>query len=132
MLRTSATPKTTDGARRLNPSERPRAVAHTASSTPDRTSTSQDTTASAGAVLSLSGYGTARPGAREVGPRPWSHAPQRPSGRSGPAGERGVVAVEQDGGDALVGQQRSGDRVRAGPGELVVEVAGRQQVGGQH
>ena len=39
---TSATPKTTVGPRRVNPSERPRAVAQTASRTPDRTRTSQD------------------------------------------------------------------------------------------
>ena len=45
------------------------------------------------------------------------------------AGEGNVVAVEQDGGDPVVGQQRGGDHVGTGSGELVVEVPGRQQVG---
>src|SRR5215216_375218 len=42
MLRTADTPNVSDGARRVNPSDRPRAVAHTASSTPDTTNTSHD------------------------------------------------------------------------------------------
>jgi hypothetical protein len=46
-------------------------------------------------------------------------------------GDGGVVAVQQDGGDARVGQQGSGDQVGAGAGQLVVEVPGRQQVGRQ-
>src|SRR5688500_6422588 len=63
MLRASPPTKTSDGVRRVKASDRPRAVAQTASRTPDRTSTSQDMTPP-GAVLSLSGYGTARPGDR--------------------------------------------------------------------
>jgi hypothetical protein len=37
MLRTSETGNVSGGASRVNPSDRPKAVAHTASSTPDRT-----------------------------------------------------------------------------------------------
>src|SRR6478735_5775865 len=43
MLSASATTKVAVGTGRVRPSERPRAVAHTASRTPDRTSTNQDT-----------------------------------------------------------------------------------------
>src|SRR5215217_7506706 len=43
MLAASATAKTAVGARRVKPSDRPRAVAQTASRTPERTRTSQDT-----------------------------------------------------------------------------------------
>ena len=57
MLAARATAKTTVGARRVNPSERPRAVAQTASRTPERMRTSQYTGISWNAVLSLSGYG---------------------------------------------------------------------------
>ena len=46
MLVTRATANTTVGASRLSPSERPRAVAHTASRTPDPTSTIHDMTGS--------------------------------------------------------------------------------------
>src|SRR3954452_16106238 len=44
MLATRPRTKTTVGASRVKPSVRPRAVAHTASRTPDRTRTSQDMT----------------------------------------------------------------------------------------
>jgi 3'(2'), 5'-bisphosphate nucleotidase len=58
MLSTSATTKVAVGAGRVRPSERPRAVAHTASRTPDSTSTNHDMTISSTAVLSLSWYGS--------------------------------------------------------------------------
>jgi hypothetical protein len=45
MLTMTATAKTTDGHKRVNPSDRPNAVAHTASNTPEMTKTIQDTTA---------------------------------------------------------------------------------------
>ena len=48
MLTTSATPNTTDGHSRVHPYERPSALAHTASSTPDKTSTTHAMTASYG------------------------------------------------------------------------------------
>ena len=63
MLATSATAKVTVGTSRVRPSDRPRAVAHTASRTPESTRTSQDIEDLLGAVLSHTGYGTARPGA---------------------------------------------------------------------
>src|SRR3712207_2640782 len=63
MLSTTATAKTSDGTSRVNPADLPRAVAHTASSTPDTTSTAHAIGISSGAVLSHTGYGTARPGA---------------------------------------------------------------------
>lgn len=57
MLTMIATTKTNDGTRRLNPSERPRAVAHTASKNPDTQRTIQDMTEQPFlAVLSQSGY----------------------------------------------------------------------------
>src|SRR5690242_19001175 len=62
MLNESARKKTTDGANRRRPSDLSSAVAHTASSAPDTISTSQDMTVSPGDVLSLTGYGIARPG----------------------------------------------------------------------
>ena len=58
MLRASATTKVAVGTGRVRPSERPRAVAQTASSTPDRTSTNQAMAISSTAVLSLSRYGS--------------------------------------------------------------------------
>lgn len=59
MLATTATRKTIDGASRENPSLRERAVAHTASSPPESTSTNHAMTATSFvAVLSLSGYGS--------------------------------------------------------------------------
>src|SRR5215207_5871824 len=61
MLSTTETAKIPVGNGLLNPSERPRAVAHTASSTPERTSTNHDIAELLGAVLSHTGYGTARP-----------------------------------------------------------------------
>src|SRR4051794_2205614 len=131
MLSVRATRNTADGTRRLNPSERSSAVAQTASSTPDRTSTSQDTTPPQAPSCRCPGTAplVRGPGWR---PTPWSQTRLRPSARGGPGGDRGVVAVEQHGGDAVVGQQGSGDGVRAGPAELVVEVTGRQQVGREH
>ena len=57
MLAARVTAKTTVGARRVKPSERLRAVAQTASRTPERMRTSQYTGISWNAVLSLSGYG---------------------------------------------------------------------------
>src|SRR3712207_5669024 len=71
MPATIATRNTTDGATREKPSARPRAVAHTDSRTPESTSTIQATRTSEVAVLSLSGYGAARPEAppRDLPPR---------------------------------------------------------------
>ena len=53
MLAIIATRNTTDGTSRLKLFERPRAVAHTASNTPDTTSTSHDTIASVGRLVAL-------------------------------------------------------------------------------
>src|SRR5215210_3984658 len=57
MLSARAAAKTAVGPSRVNPSDRPRAEAQTASRTPDRTRTSQYMANSWSAVLSLSGYG---------------------------------------------------------------------------
>src|SRR6186713_38735 len=51
MLATIATANTTLGDSLLNPSDLPRAVAHTASKTPDMTRTSQDTRNSLGRLV---------------------------------------------------------------------------------
>lgn len=56
MLSASATRKTTEGVSRLNPSDLSSAIAHTASRTPDATSTSHDITHSYGALLSRAAY----------------------------------------------------------------------------
>ena len=58
MLTANAPAKTTDGPSRLNPSDFPRATAHTASNSPETTSTNHAMTDSSMAVLSLSGYGS--------------------------------------------------------------------------
>src|SRR4051812_13543445 len=57
MLPARLTAKTVVGPRRVNPSDRPRAVAQTASRTPERMRTGQYTVSPRDAVLSLSGYG---------------------------------------------------------------------------
>src|SRR4051812_24709785 len=62
MLAARAAAKTTVGVSRVKPSVRPSAVAQTDSRTPETTRTSQYTVHSRSAVLSLSGYGAARPG----------------------------------------------------------------------
>lgn len=51
ILATSATPNNTVGPNRLNPSDFPSAVAHTASKTPDTTNTIHDMTTSGGRLV---------------------------------------------------------------------------------
>ena len=79
MLAARETAKTTVGARRVKPSERPSAVAQAASRTPEMMRTSQYTMVSQDAVLSLSGYGAL---VREPCLRPTSTFSHRaPTGR---------------------------------------------------
>src|SRR4051812_34727421 len=97
MLSTRAPANTTLGTSRLKPSDRPRAVAQTASRTPERTRTSQYTWNSWNAVLSLSGYGVL---VRESGSRTrskgvtpgggrWPGSVRERSGRACAPGPRG-------------------------------------------
>jgi hypothetical protein len=74
MLAARDTANTAVGARRVKFSDRPSAVAQTASRTPERTRTSQYTGFSWNAVLSLSGYGVL---VRESGCRPVPRVSQR-------------------------------------------------------
>lgn len=76
MLSTSAMMKTVVGTIRVKPFDAPRAVAQTASSTPDASRMIHDTTVLHRPVVSLSGYGVPRPGVR-VGTQ-WSLGESNP------------------------------------------------------
>src|SRR3954452_6770722 len=112
MLAARPTANTPVGVRRVNPSERPRAVAQTASRTPEMMRTIQCTGISWNAVLSLSGYGvlvrgpvsglTPRSHVRHLAAGDSGHPPRRR--RSGP----GVVVPGRHG--RLGGFRRVGDR----------------------
>src|SRR3982750_1998194 len=156
MLATSPTTNTTVGASRVKPSVLAREVAQTAARTPERMRTTQYTVTPGDALLSLSGYGAARPGVLVADPPSPSHTVRRPAVLIGQDVEgAGVVPrrpddlgglVDDEGGLAVgpaavvggdhsavgggIGVPASTHPLPQGAGQGQVEAAGRARAGG--
>src|SRR3982750_3950524 len=155
MLATSPTTNTTVGASRVKPSVLAREVAQTAARTPERMRTTQYTVTPGDALLSLSGYGAARPGVLVADPPSPSHTVRRPAVLIGQDVEgAGVVPrrpddlgglVDDEGGLAVgaaavvggdhpavgggIGVPASTHPLPQGAGQGQVEAAGRARAG---
>src|SRR3954447_4382444 len=124
MLAARAAAKTTVGVSRVKPSVRPSAVAQTDSRTPETTRTSQYTVHSRSAVLSLSGYGAARPGALGGSGLSVSH------GREADRDARGLPGVLDEGDQPAAGVDGGVQTRGAGRGDPPAVDEGRRLRGG--